>query len=187
MNSTLNELIQQNNAAAQRGGVRTILSQVNRLLEDDDSAYNNSSQQQKQQQKSPSKSISPSKRKRPEDEILIETCDEEILKLKRLVKLTYLVPFICVPERPLEMLIEPYFYSLAHLAGEAAKNRQFRCKVIAKLYNYSISSSPAIASVFVSCRHCSYVNFVPFHLANIYQSCKNMFNAVFFLFKTNCL
>jgi hypothetical protein len=45
-----------------------------------------------------------------------------------------------------------------------------RSKIIGKLFNYSMGTSPQLASVYVTCKKCSYVNFTPFHLALIHQS-----------------
>lgn len=96
---------------------------------------------------------------------------EDIFKFKRLANLTYFVPFMQKKaENPNDLAFIPFFNSLEYLAKEAANRDQMKCKVVAKLFNYSVSTCPSIASVFVHCKKCDYINFTPFHLANIYHS-----------------
>jgi hypothetical protein len=101
----------------------------------------------------------------------IEIC-QEIFKFKRLANLTYIAPYMQTPEILPEPVLNfvPYFLSLNDLAKEAATRTYMKCKVTAKLFEYSSSACPTIASVFVHCKKCNYVNFTPFHLANIYLS-----------------
>lgn len=93
----------------------------------------------------------------------------EILKLKRLINLTYLVPFMS-SQIDNSIRFIPRYLSLKFLSQEAEKNTYLKGEVIAKLFNYSISACPRIGSVFVMCKKCNYINFTPFHLASIYQS-----------------
>ena len=91
----------------------------------------------------------------------------DIFKFKRLVSLTYVLPHMSTPELPLCQI--PFFLSLQHLATEAASRQQMRCKVAAKLFGYSIASSSTLGTVFVLCAKCHYINFTPFHMANIHN------------------
>jgi hypothetical protein len=100
-----------------------------------------------------------------------EIC-QDIFKFKRLANLTYIAPYMKTPEILPQPVLNymPYFLSLDELAKEAATRSYMKCKVTAKLFEYSSSACPSIASVFVHCKKCNYVNFTPFHLANIYLS-----------------
>jgi hypothetical protein len=95
---------------------------------------------------------------------------QDIYKLKMLTDLTFLVPYKsseCFSDYNTVHFI-PYFKSLKYLAVEAARVEHMKCKVIAKLFRNSISA-PSIASVFVHCDKCNYINFTPFHFANIHH------------------
>ena len=101
----------------------------------------------------------------------------DIFKLKKLTALTYLVPCLTSSsieevsstiERPLVKSM-PHFLSLDYLAEEAGQRHYMKCKVTAKLYSYSLKTNPHISTVFVNCKKCNYINFTPFHLANIHQ------------------
>lgn len=111
-----------------------------------------------------------------------EICDE-IWRLKRLVKMTYLIPMITQSKlgelAHLRFKYEPYFASLRDLSDEAGSQTYMRCKVTAKLFRHAINTSPVIANVFVCCKKCGYVNFVPFHLANIYQSGRSEYSFMY--------
>lgn len=101
-----------------------------------------------------------------------EICPD-IFKLKRLTNLTYIAPYLDLKTLPGNSEYDqsmPYYTSLKYLAEIANKRDYLKCKVTAKLFNYSISSCPHITSVFVNCKKCNYINFTPFHLASIYQS-----------------
>ena len=97
----------------------------------------------------------------------------DIYKLKRLTSLTYIVPFLTSTSlneiNPQKTKHIPFYLSLEDLAEDASKTNYMKCRVNAKLFSYSISSCPQIASVFVHCKKCNYVNFTPFHLASIHQ------------------
>ena len=71
-----------------------------------------------------------------------EIC-EKIHQLSRLTKLTILAPFIPTDSAYLSTQTSmPFFLSLEALAKESLNHNYLRCKVIAKLFNYSISSNP---------------------------------------------
>lgn len=99
---------------------------------------------------------------------IMEICPE-IEKLKRLVKLTYLAPYFELSAEDANEAYLPHYYSLQYLKEDAEQSDYLKCQVTAKLFSYSISSCPHIGSVFVYCKKCAYVNFIPFHLSNIYQ------------------
>ncbi|CAF1029090.1 unnamed protein product [Brachionus calyciflorus] len=96
---------------------------------------------------------------------------EDIFKLKRLVNLTYLCPFINSDNLNMDEYSKmyPFYTSLKHFIQDSKSKKFLKCKVIAKLYNYSTLTSPHIATVFVSCKKCNYINFTPFHLANLHH------------------
>ena len=101
-----------------------------------------------------------------------EICSE-IFQSKNLTIFTYLIPFLNSNHPRFQVFDKsmPFFTSLENLSNEASKHSSLRCKVIAKLYNYSIyGPCPQFNSVFVNCKKCNYINFTPFHFANIHQS-----------------
>jgi hypothetical protein len=93
----------------------------------------------------------------------------EILKFKRLSSWTYLCPYI---ESTLNNSTKtlPFYLCLDDLAKDASNKKYIKCKLIAKLFEFSQTSGPSIGSVFVHCKKCHYINFTPFHLAHIYHS-----------------
>ena len=93
----------------------------------------------------------------------------DIYKLRKLTNITYLVPYLTPGSLDEFVKSVPFFNSLEYLAEEAEKHNFFKCKVIAKLFRYSIKTCPHIGSVFVTCKNCSYINFTPFHVASIHQ------------------
>lgn len=110
-----------------------------------------------------------SKRTKKIDNIEISS---DIYKLKKLTSLTYLVPYLTsstLDDAKKFIKSVPCFNSLQYLAEEAEKHNFLKCKVIAKIFGYSIKTCPHIGSVFVTCKKCNYVNFTPFHAASIHQ------------------
>lgn len=114
--------------------------------------------------------LSPSPVKRVKKHDLNEISND-IMKLKRLVNMAYIVPYFNINSIPdNEESKVPYFNSLKHLEEEALRVNHLRCKVSAKLFNYSISSGSQLTDVYVLCRKCNYINFAPIHLAYISHS-----------------
>ena len=68
----------------------------------------------------------------------------------------------------------PYFDSLDDLRRAARHSTHMRAKVTAKFFNYAANNSywpkPQMWFVYVLCRACGYVNYVPFHFASLHQS-----------------
>ena len=79
--------------------------------------------------------------------------------VEHLIRCSYLTPFFL----PDEILYKQtsFFYSLNTLVEEAHKEDRMRCSVIAKFVSFSFEKCPGEFSVFVNCKKCDYINFVP--------------------------
>lgn len=100
---------------------------------------------------------------------LYQICPD-ILRFKRLTMATYVAPYMTSPGDCTNSLpYLPHFRSLNDLAKEAANRTHMKCYVVAKVFNHSSTTTPIIVSVYVHCPKCNYINFTPFHLANIYH------------------
>ena len=99
---------------------------------------------------------------------------QDIYMLNKLVNLTYICPFMSssVLDISDQMYQKqyPFYTNIKNLIDDSMTKPYIKCKVIAKLYNYSASSSPHISMVFLKCKKCNYLNFTPIHLACAYQS-----------------
>lgn len=98
-----------------------------------------------------------------------EICDK-IVKIQRLVNWTYLAPYLtCDLDRVNSEASMPFFRSLKSLEQNAQSMNFMRCKVISKIFKYSLNSCPEVTSVFVNCKKCSYINFTPFQFSQTHQ------------------
>ncbi len=102
-----------------------------------------------------------------------EICTE-IDKIPRLANYTFLAPFLeSNPDHNTGLNTDSCLQSLADLEFEMNSKAYTRSEVLARLYNFAnYKTHPAVAyytSIFVHCKKCKYINFVPFNLIGSQQ------------------
>ncbi|RNA18085.1 protection of telomeres 1 [Brachionus plicatilis] len=99
---------------------------------------------------------------------------QDIFMLKKLVNLTHICPYLSATSLGISTQMYqqqyPFYTNIKNLVEDSESKLYLKCKVIAKLYNFSAASSPPICMVFLKCKRCHYLNFTPIHLACAYQS-----------------
>ena len=94
----------------------------------------------------------------------------DIYGIKLFSNSTYLAPFVPFNQSNNQKKFIPFFESLANLELVSQQQKtNMKCKVIAKINKFAIHS-PQITNVYVYCKKCNYINFVPYHSADIHQS-----------------
>lgn len=93
----------------------------------------------------------------------------DIYDVKLLSKSNYLVPFIRSNQTLNSENYLMFFESLGGLEKESLKRSYTKSKVIAKFQRH-IGLTSQIYQVYVSCKNCSYINYIPYNIGNMYHS-----------------
>ncbi len=97
-----------------------------------------------------------------------EICTE-IDKIHRMVKFTFLAPFFeASAEQKANLPSTLPLKSLALVKSQVDSKPFMRSEVVAKLFKHS-KPVASYASIFVNCKKCKYINFVPFNLIGSQQ------------------
>jgi hypothetical protein len=94
---------------------------------------------------------------------------KDICAIKLFSNKTYLAPYVNFTNSNEQTSFTPFFESLSNLELVSKQKNNMKCRVIAKINRFAIHS-PQITNVYVYCKKCYYINFVPYHSAEIHQS-----------------
>lgn len=179
-NDTFSDVIEKN-SKINMVKKQTILSQVNELMNEDTQMYNSDEEAETvETQMADQNENFLNQEPMAHDQMVVVSkkidpleISQDIFMLNKLVNLTYICPFLSPSSLSFsdQMFHKqcPFYTNIKNLIEDSMSKPYIRCKVIAKLYNYSASSSPHISMVFLKCRKCHYLNFTPIHLACAYQ------------------
>lgn len=159
---------------------RTILSQVNELMNEDTQMYYSEEEEEQINEEAMSENQNLLNQQTMAQDQVHENkqidplaISQDIFILKKLVNLTQICPYLSpsvigISTQTYEKQY-PFYTNIKNFLEDSASKLYIKCKLVAKLFNFSAISSPHISMVFVKCKKCHYLNFTPIHLAGAYQ------------------